>query len=52
MLDYVVDIRSLQQLEYEMEHVDIPNDYNFSKLNIVVTLLSCTHIFNESKPLN
>ena len=28
MLDHVVDIISLQQLEYKMERVDLPDDYN------------------------
>ena len=52
MLNHVVDIISLQQLEYEMERVDLPDDYIFLKLDIVVTLLSLTHISNLSKPLN
>ena len=52
MIKHVVDIISLQQLDYEMECVDIPDDYNFLKLDIVVTLLSVTHIFSLRKPLN
>ena len=52
MLNHVVDIISLQQLEYEMERVDLPNDYKFSKLDIVATLLYLAHVFNKSKPLN
>ena len=52
MLNHVLDILSLQQLEYEMERVDLPDDYNFLKLDIVVTLFYITHIFNLSKPLN
>ena len=52
MMDLVVDRISLQKLEYEMERADLPDDYNFCKLDIVVTLHSLTHIFNLSKPLN
>ena len=52
MLDHVVDILSLQQLEYEIECVDLPDDYNFFKLDIVVALISLTYIFNLSNPLN
>ena len=36
-----------------MERADLPFDYNsFSKLDIVVTLISLTHVFNESKLTN
>ena len=52
MPDHIVDRLSLYQLEYEMERVDLPGDYIFSKLDIVVPLLSLTHVFNDSKPLN
>ena len=51
MLDHVVEILSLRQLEYEMERVDLPDDYNFFEIRY------CGHpafpcVFNESKPLN
>ena len=52
MLNLVVDIISLQQLEYEMERADLPDDCIFWKLDIVVILPPLTHIFNLSKPLN
>ena len=52
MLNLVVDRISLQQLEYEMERADLPDDYIFLKSDIVVTLASLTHIFNLRKPLN
>ena len=52
MLDHVVYRIYLQQLEYKMEPVDLPDDYNFSKLDIVVTLLSFMHIINKINPLN
>ena len=32
MLNLVVDRISLQQLEYEMERADIPDDYNFFEI--------------------
>ena len=52
ILNLVVDKISLQQLEYEIEHADIPDDYIFLKSDIVVTLPLLTHIFNLSTPLN
>ena len=52
MLSHVVNILSVQELEYEMERVDLPDDYIFFKLDIVVTLLSLTHIFNLRNTLN
>ena len=35
-----------------MERADTPDDYNFLKSDIVVTLNALTHILNLSKPLN
>ena len=35
-----------------MERAGLPDDYNFLKLDIVVTLTSLKHTFNSSKPLN
>ena len=32
MFDHVVDRLSLQKLEYEMERVDLPDDYNFFEI--------------------
>ena len=52
MLNLVVDTISLQRLEYEMERVDLSDDYKFLISNILVTLPSLIHIFNSSKPLN
>ena len=52
MLKIVVDIISLQQIEYKMERAGLPNDYYFLKYDIVVTLPSLTYIFNSSKQLN
>ena len=52
MLSHVVNIFSFQELEYERERVDLPDDYTFFKLDIVVTLLSLTHIFNLRNTLN
>ena len=52
MLNLIVDSISLQQLEYEMERDDPPDDNIFLKLDIVVILPSLTHIFNFSKSLN
>ena len=46
MLNHVVDKSYLRKLEYEMERVDLPDDYIFSKLDIVVTLISLTDVFN------
>ena len=46
MLKHEVDRLSLRNLEYEMENVDIPDDDNFSKLDIVVTLPPLTHVLN------
>ena len=52
MLKLVVDIISLQQLDYKMERADLPDDHIFLKSDIVVTLPSLTHILNLRKPLN
>ena len=32
MLNLVVEIISVQKLEYEMERVDLPDDYNFFEI--------------------
>ena len=32
MINHVVEILSLHQLEYEMEHVDLPDDYIFFEI--------------------
>ena len=29
MINYVVDRLSIQKPEYEMDHTDLPDDYNF-----------------------
>ena len=29
MLNHVIDTLSLQQLEYEMDRADLPDDYNY-----------------------
>ena len=52
ILNLVVERISLQQLEYEMESADLPDDYKFLKSDIVVTLPSLIHIFNLINPLN
>ena len=52
MWNLVVDRIFLQQLEYEIERADLPDDYVFLKLDIVVTLPSLTYKFNFRKPLN
>ena len=51
MLNFEEDILSIQQLEYEMDRDDLPDDYNFLKYDIVVTLPSLTHILNSRNPL-
>ena len=47
-LNLVVDIISLQQLEYEMESADLPDGSIFLKSDIVVTL-SYLRKYNFSK---
>ena len=32
MLNHVLEIIYLQKLEYEMEHIDLPDDYNSFEL--------------------
>ena len=51
MLNFEVDILSLQQLDYEMDRTGYPVVTKNLKYDIVVTITYLTHILNSSKPL-